>query len=510
MKLKVHFKQKLLEVLDCNELELDQLNHSLTRQVDNWKFKKKKMRHNSAWDGYVSFFYKNRFIPLGLWKEVIEICKKFNFNYTIENSKDIIDKTINKEKFEKFCYDLLKGHPYITPYPYQIESAYKILKHRNCLAELATSAGKSLIFYMVFSWLRKNKMNKDDKFLVIVPNISLVDQLASDIEDDYNQNNQVDIRIQQIYSGKKISKNKNLVIGTYQSLVKKPKDYFEDFIGVCIDESHLAKSYSIKTILENMWHCDYRFGMSGTFPKKETLDFYSISCVTGPMVTKISAKELQDKEFISNCEIKILRMRYCKESQAKAFYDLQRSGEDGVKMLNYEKDFITKSEWRKKIITGVVKKHEKNQLVLFSSVAKKYGKDLEEKIKKETNKEVYYIDGGTNMDNRDYIISQMKEGTGKVLVASFGTLSTGLSIKNLHAIHFTESFKSDSIIRQSIGRGLRKHENKEKVIIYDYVDDIRYKRNGKYVNNKLYNHGLERIQTYKEQQFLYEVYNLNK
>ena len=113
-------------------------------------------------------------------------------------------------------------------------------------------------------------------------------------------------------------------------------------------------------------------------------------------------------------------------------------------------------------------------------------------------KQIFYIDGGTSQDKRDYYKSELKEGTGKIMVASFGTLSTGISIKNIHTIFFTESYKSERVIKQSIGRGMRQLEGKQKVTIIDFIDDFSLGKDNRTKNNYLLNHGKERMRIYKK------------
>lgn len=507
MRLKIHYPQKLLEILDADDREIKQVNKSFTRQIEGWNFKKGKIK--GGWDGWVSFVYKDRFIPFGLWRELIEVGKKFDFEVTFENSSSLKPLNIDFEEFREWSIELFNGHK-ITPYEYQIKAAWNIIRWKHSMSEMATSSGKSLILFLVYAYLRNRVLEPQDKVLVIVPNISLVDQLSDDFEIDYNKNNVTSINIQPIYSGRKIKENANLVIGTYQSLVKEEGDFFKDFSVVMVDEAHTGKSYSVKTVLEKLYHCEWRFGVTGTTPKKDSLDHLQVTSVTGPLVNKVTASELQDENYIAKCNINIIRMRYCTNEFAQKLHNLSSAGEDGKTILNLEKKWIVESKWRVDVITKIVKKDKKNQLVLFQGVESNYGKTLAQSIKEKTDHDVYYIDGSTPMEKRDFIIKEMKEGTNKVLCASYGVFSTGLSIKNLHAIHLTESYKSDVIIRQSIGRGLRLHHQKDSVIIYDYVDDIRHHYPNGSWKNKLWNHGLSRIEIYKEQKFPYKIVEINK
>ena len=221
---------QFLSIDDATELELEQLRISLTKRIESWRFNP--LVKKGVWDGYVSYIKDDKWIPAGLWKYVIDVCKEYKFEVKINGIRRLIDSDINADTFEKWALDFFKDSE-ITPRDYQIETAYNILKYRKCLAELATSAGKTLISFLTVAYMLEKQ--KADKILFIVPNVSLVVQAHEDFH-EYNYMNRVSLRIQQIFAGQKIKSNKNIVIGTYQSLIKKPKEYFEEFDAVIVDE----------------------------------------------------------------------------------------------------------------------------------------------------------------------------------------------------------------------------------------------------------------------------------
>lgn len=228
MKIKVIPEIKFLRVESATEMELAQLKISLTKEVDGWAFKKKFF---NGWDGKVCFI-QNNLIPFGLWNEVVEICKKYKYPLEIEGLNECIDYELTLEEFTDWVNEQFEGNTY-KPRDYQIETAWKIIKYKACLGELATSAGKTLITFIVFAYLIK-KLGIE-RILMVVPNISLVEQADGDFY-DYNDPKIIDYSLQMIYSGKKIKKDSNIVVGTYQSLVKKPAEFFKQFGAVCVDE----------------------------------------------------------------------------------------------------------------------------------------------------------------------------------------------------------------------------------------------------------------------------------
>jgi superfamily II DNA or RNA helicase len=368
---------------------------------------------------------------------------------------------------------------------------------------LATSAGKTLISFMVIAYLIEVKKMK--RILFIVPNVSLVLQATEDF-DEYNLKDRIPLKIQQIYSGAKIKKSSNIVVGTYQSLVKKAPEYYEEFDVVMVDETHKAKSNSIRTIMDLCWHCDYRFGLSGTIPKKGTIDRLTLMACTGPLITNVSASFLQEQGHVSPCKVLILEMDYATEEQKESFYFLSRTPEDRKNLFNLEQNFIISSDRRKKFIVDIIGKTSHNSLVLFYRIEQ--GEALYNALRQIPGKEVYYVDGGTDKDFREIYKKKMENNDNVILVASYGTFSTGISVKRIHNIFLTESFKSEVIIRQSIGRGLRMHESKNMLNIVDFVDDMRYTGDGKVYKNYLYRHAEVRREIYTEQKFPYTIKNV--
>ena len=484
---------QFLRIDECTEIELEQIRISLTKRIDSWRFNPLVKR--GVWDGYVSYIKDDKWIPAGLWRYVMHICKEYRYELKINGIKRLIDPDINAEKFEEWAINLFKGSE-MTPRDYQIETAYNIMKYRRCLAELATSAGKTLISFLTIAYMLEHK--KAEKILFIVPNVSLVVQAHEDFH-DYNYMNRVDLRIQQIFAGQKIKSNKNIIIGTYQSLIKKDAAYFAEFDAVMVDETHKAKGASIKTILQKCVNAKYRFGLSGTIPKDGTLDKLTLMSQTGPVISEVKASFLQEQGHIAKCAVKVIHMDYATDKQKLAFQELAQNKYENKDVFSLEQNFVINNDARLNFISKVIGRIPRNSLVLFHRI--EHGKKLYEKLRQESGKRVFYVDGGTDTDIREEYKKKMEAGDEVVIVASYGTFSTGISIKKIHNIFFTESFKSEVIIRQSIGRGLRQHKSKDKVLIVDFVDDIRTTE----WDNYLFKHGKVRQGIYKQEKFDYTV-----
>ena len=227
----------------------------------------------------------------------------------------------------------------------------------------------------------------------------------------------------------------------------------------------------------------------------------------GPLVTQVKASYLQDEGYISNCKVIQFHMNYATDAQKESFAYLSKRPQDCKNLFPLEQNFINENENRLDFVTKVVDKCQNNSLVLFHKIA--YGEKLYNKLCKINNKKVYYVDGTVETSLREDFKSRMEKGDDVIIVASYGTFSTGISIKNIHNVHFTESFKSEVIIRQSIGRGLRKHHNKDVVKIYDYVDDLKWGTGSDEWLNYVYRHGITRRKIYKEEKFPFEIQSIN-
>ena len=230
MKLVVSEDRKFLRIAEATEIELEQVNFSLKKRIRGWFFNPLVKR--KIWDGYV-YFCKNNFIPIGLWSEVIKLGETYSFPVEIEGLERIIDVDFDEADFRKWVEEFFSDHPKYKARDYQIDSAAAILKNRLCTAEIATSAGKTLITFLVYGYLKK--IGKLRKMLVIVPNTTLVMQMKDDWE-DYNNDKMV-LKIRQVYGGAKDNDpDCDVVVGTFQSLCKKELDYFKGIDVVFADE----------------------------------------------------------------------------------------------------------------------------------------------------------------------------------------------------------------------------------------------------------------------------------
>jgi superfamily II DNA or RNA helicase len=447
-------------------------------------------------------------IPVGLWNELIEVCKEHGFVVNFEDF-DLFRSSYTKEEYLNWIkttsfFDK-KGNK-IEPRDYQVDSVWAILKYKYSISEIATSAGKTLIMYMVMAFLRHKGLLK--RMLIVVPNISLIIQTYEDFLDYSNQDNSLKLQMFSGETSKQLDENSQVVIGTFQSLVKQDLSFFEGFDAVCVDEAHFTQAKSVKDTLAKCRNVIYRFGLSGTLEKDDFAERLTLQAYLGPMINKVSAEFLFKNKYATPVQVKVIRLNYMSDELKEKLYEIRkrRTSIDGAKILDIERKLVIESKERLNYICDLVNKTTKNTLVLFHNVKADYGKKLQERLfELSRDKDVFYIDGETDVDKREYFKQSLEQGENKVLIASFGTFSTGISVKNIHNIVFAESFKSDKIIRQSIGRGMRLHESKTKTNIIDICDDFSY--NGD--NNFLIKHMEKRLEIYDSQGFPYKIYAVN-
>jgi len=503
-----------ISIDSASALEKKQLQISFKKRIKNhWN---NPLVKKKVWDGYFNFLYKDKFIPIGLWRELLDVCEKYKFNINTSFLNEIIDSSIVKEDVETYFNEYFKDSK-LTPRYYQIEAVYKFIKYRRMIAEMATSAGKTLIIFMIYKYLKYlyNKQDKDFKILFIVPTVGLVLQFYEDFQ-EYNTSDD-NLKITMV-SGETLDHKKaqiskyDIAVGTFQSLVKKSNEYLESFDAVLVDESHTANAKTVKDVLSKCINAQYRMGLSGTTGIGDHAEGFGIQEHLGPMLYKISPKELIDQEFATPVNVKVFQLSYLPKDKCKKILELHnRKNFDKSKLLSIEKDLVISSNKRFKFIIKLLEKTSKNTLVLFSSIEKGYGKRILETLKEHNNgKECFYVDGKTAGDIRDNYKKKMETGENRILIASFGTFSTGISINNLHNVFLIESYKSEKLIKQSIGRGMRKQKDKEMVNIIDIVDDFRYTEPGKKTakGNYLWKHGQERKNIYKNEEFPIKTYKI--
>lgn len=441
----------------------------------------------------------------------------------------------------------------LNPRDYQYEAAYNILCNRQSLSQLATRAGKTLIAYLVFRYMLENGAKK---ILMIVPSIQLVKQGVADFS-EYAEF----FKTETVWANGEYCDDANITIGTFQSLVKRvdPKSskynpkFFDDYDVVCVDEAHKLVCKSINMILNQnfMKNVKIKFGFTGTLPEEGTIESFACHSLMGWTIQDISPMELVEGGFLAKPDITQIRIKYpeckaltdayisCAEylcssdkvvdgkkvllpkdkrsftmqyekvlpfalNQVKSLYNpeeyksylIDLCKAKGSNLLMLEQMLVHRSKKRLQIIDDLLIGMEKNCIVFAHHT--EYLKFLKEHFEQKfPDRKVHIISGSANLKQRQKIIDEMNKEDGIILCASYGCCSTGITFKNVDYCIFAQSFKSEIINLQSIGRCMLKTDEKDTFYMYDIVDVFPTKR--------LYTQGLSKIRTYKKEGFDYRI-----
>jgi len=499
----VNKKDEVYVIIKCDRSQLMELKDYFSVHIPNYKFHPKYRR--KLWDGKVSFIdLRTHELPIGLLPLFDKFCKINNYKYKLNFDISELCTPVTREHIEQFTEQLLvtaytSDNQKIDAYDYQITAVHKALTNKRGVLQCVTSSGKSLILYIIIRILLSKAL--DMKFLLVVPSINLVSQMYSDFEsygwDDIHK------YCTRLCTGYTPDFSKNVLISTWQSLNKTPK-FFEKYETLIIDEVHQAKCLSIKTIAQSCTNADFRIGTTGTIPDEKS-DQMNIFGYLGQVVYKIGYAELMDRNIISKIKIVNLILKYPKDM-------VDKNKIKGGRPYPEEKATCNNYPNRNTIIKMIIDntKDGDNTLILAENIEHlnmitTYLEDvLPEKYM------IVNIHGKTKTSEREVIRKAMNDESNMILVASYGTMSLGVSINKIHNIIFASSYKSKIKILQSIGRGLRKHKEKNGLTLYDLVDDLTWvKRTGTIGMNHIYKHYIERKKYYKEQGFKCFIKELN-
>jgi superfamily II DNA or RNA helicase len=464
---------------------------------------------NGLWDGKFRLFkILGGTLPCGLYDKLCSFASERDYevidarvpSYLECPSMSVVDAFLNE-------LDIYSGGKSITPYDYQVQAIKTVIKSERSTIISATSSGKSLNLYAL---TRYYQTRLKGKMLIIVPTVSLVHQMYSDF-DDYSSKQlwNVEDYIHKIYAGQDKNSEKKIYLSTWQSLQRQPKSYFLQFDCIFCDEVHVADAKSITAIMEKSTNAFIRAGFTGTL-KDIKLHELCITGMFGDIKRVVTNREMMDMGSATELDVKFLVLKYSestsKEINRKVIKEITPQGEK-VYRNNYqnEMDFIAQCTPRNNYISNLVNVLDGNVLVLFTKV-ENHGKPLFSLLKKKLHKRnVYYISGVTKGDKREQIRNSMEQEKNAVLVASYGTLSTGVNIKSLKYVVFASPYKSEIKVLQSIGRILRLKKGKNRAFLLDIVDDFRYKKSINYS----YKHFSRRWDIYKEEQFPVSISEFN-
>lgn len=447
---------------------------------------------NKIWDGKIRLYnLQTSQLYLGLTGYLQEFADERQYYIDWNDLKTQDEYSVYH--FNKFVESLnlhSRDQP-IEVREYQKNAFIHAMQQRRTLLLSPTASGKSLIIYLLFRQLLDYQNLKG---LIIVPTTSLVEQLYSDFV-DYSSHNGflVEDAVHRVYQGRDKVSDKALIISTWQSLYQMPSSYFQQFDYVIGDEAHLFKAQSLTTILTSAIKTKYRIGLTGTLDGTKTHKLV-LEGLFGPVEKVTTTKELIDNKQLSNFQIKCLVLKYSDEIC------------ETMKNTTYQEeiDYLISNKNRNRFIRNLAISLGTNTLILYQMV-EKHGKILYNDILEKANgRKVFFIHGKVETEEREEVRRIMETENDAIVVASFGTFSTGINIRNLHNIIFASPSKSRVRNLQSIGRGLRQNDGKDMATLYDIADDLRYK---KHMNFTL-KHFVERVKIYNEEKFTFKIYNI--
>jgi superfamily II DNA or RNA helicase len=422
------------------------------------------------WDGKVAYFQMGGSTYTNLLPEIIPYLDERGYDIQLEDLRDYCTQfeftQVTEETFAHKSWPdkhPIAGQPVVLR-DYQVEIINKFLENPQCLQEIATGAGKTLITAAL-----SYSCEPYGRTIVIVPNKSLVTQTEADYI-----NLGLDVGV---YFGDRKEYNRTHTICTWQSLnilLKNTKggdvdvtigDFIEGVVCVMVDEVHMAKADALKTLLTGvMAHIPIRWGLTGTIPK-EAYEQVSLLCSLGPVVGKLSASELQDQGVLAQCHVNILQLV------------------DYVEYKDYQSElrYLLETEARLDYIAQLVDSIRKtgNTLILIDRIAP--GKALLEKISG-----AVFVSGGTKADDRKESYDEFASNDDVVAIATYGVAAVGINIPRIFNLVLIEPGKSFVRVIQSIGRGIRKAEDKDFVQIWDVTSTCKFAKRHITTRKKFY------------------------
>jgi len=456
-----------------------ELRDHFTFEVEGAKFMPQYRKRN--WNGEIHLFdLRTKRIYIGLLDKIVAFCERHDYSYKfVDNEYYGAPFEVNEGISYQGVKDYMSAICSHSPRKYQIEGVYDALRHNRKLLISPTASGKSLMIYSLVRYY----VDRQQKILLVVPTTSLVEQMYKDFV-DYGWD--AESYCHRIYSGKEKTNEYPVTITTWQSVYKLDRKFFEDYNVVIGDEAHLFKSKSLVSIMTKLHHAKYRFGFTGTLDGTQTHKWV-LEGLFGPSYKVTKTDELMRQGHLSQLDIQCLVLKHPPQ-----------------KFETYEDEiqYLITHEQRNRFIINLALDLKGNSLILYSRV-ETHGAILYEQINtnKRGNRKVFFVHGGVDAEERELIREITEKEENAIIVASYGTFSTGINIKNLHNIVFASPSKSRIRNLQSIGRVLRKGANKIKAILYDIADDSTHRSRKNYTLNHL----IERIKIYNEENFNYEI-----
>ena len=465
--------------VDCDASVAMELKDYFTFKVPGYRFMP--AYRNKVWSGDIHLFNPmSRRLYTGLIPYIQKFCESRDYRVVFDKNVDGF-ASIDENTVVEFIQNL--NLPF-KPRGYQLEAFLHAIRTKRALLVSPTASGKSLIIYMITKWFMEHY-----NILVIVPTISLVEQMKGDFVSYGCDENE----IHTIMSGREKNTNKQIVVSTWQSIYKMPRQWYEQFDVIIGDEAHQYKAKSLTSILEKMTKCPIRLGFTGTLDGTQTHKLV-LEGLFGVVKKVTTTAELIEQKYLADFKIQAIVLKHTdankKEYSRTEYHD--------------EIDFLVRNEARNNFISQLALHLKGNTLILYQFV-EKHGKPLHEMISKQNkdDRQIFFVSGEVEVEDRELVRKITEQENNAIIVASYGTFSTGINIRNLHNVVFASPTKSRIRSLQSIGRALRRGDSKEQATLYDIADDLSWKK----ARNHTLKHFVERVGIYTSEKFEYKITN---
>lgn len=469
--------------LHCNEEINHEINNLFSAFAVGYRFNPRYI--NRLWDGRVRVYSPiTQLLPIGLVSNLINWCKTKGYTYQM-NFFDNFTDSIDKNKLKELVNSYIKK---FNIRDYQFDAVYKSLTNKKGILLSCTGSGKSLMIYCIFRYLLEVKKLKH--LLLIVPNTSLVEQMYDDFV-DYGWDN-IEDSVEMLYSGKKPTFELPVLISTWQSLQMQEKSFFDKYNCVLVDECQQSKANVLSKILKSAFNAEYKIGTTGTLPE-ELSDQLIINSVIGNVIFELKSSELIERGYLAKMSVAGIFLKYPPDFIAE---NKDRTYPEEVKT-------VEEYENRNSVLKFILdhSKPTDNMLILLTHKAHLQS-TIEYLQELYPDRKISEISGNIKTKTRETIRTGIEDEEGSIIVATYKTMAAGVNIPKLHSVVLYSNSKSRIQVLQSIGRGLRLHKTKNKVIIYDIIDDLSYKtRTGKTKKNYCMQHYDDRLKFYQEQNF---------
>lgn len=446
------------------------------------------------WDGYIRMYHPMKpYLKIGLLYYLQKFCDDRDYELVIDKAL-IPDNKITEQDILDLCKEIKTT---MQPRDYQLRYIVDALNDNRSLSISPTASGKSFIIYLIQQYYYRNF---NLKTLIIVPTVSLVHQMTGDFE-GYGCDPK---EIYKIKSGVDKNSDASVTVSTWQSIYKQDAEWFSQFGVILGDEAHLFSAKSLTTIMDQCYTTEYRHGFTGTISSESKINKLVLEGMFGKVRQYVTTKNLMDAGTVADFKVKALILTHSKEKRVE--FSKAISKLDKAKRYHAEKEYLFAHEKRNEFLKNLIwSLKDQNNLILFDLV-EKHGKVLQPILEREGSV-LHFIHGGVSGEERERVRHLVEQDPIKRhnILASYGTLSTGYSLKRLDNIIFASGYKSEVKVLQSIGRLLRKGNGSDDTTLYDIVDDL---TNGSFINYTM-QHFIKRVEIYDSEEFQYKIININ-